>query len=95
MTEWTTISVRERTAARFNEMKDAQRAEHEGSRLTADQYLNMLLDRAEAAQDGPSAHDHNTEIDELTERLDKIESAANEAAEAAQRTERWMEELKR
>jgi hypothetical protein len=82
----TTISVDERTLERFNDKKAETKTDHTPE-LSADGFVNMLLDTLEKVEadgygDGTDSVDGEVP-DALADQLQRIETAATEARNAA------------
>lgn len=72
MQEWTTLSIKEETRDRFNEMREEM---EDGPRMTADLFLNSLMDTWDAVDDGC----YSKQLDEDT--LEEIKNAVSMAAD--------------
>jgi len=88
MAEWTSLSVKEGTRDRLNARKAEFNENQEGSvpDLSTDQFIEMLLDTLDAAEDG--YYDEDVATDKIEQSLETIE-------ERTGRIERTLEGLQR
>jgi len=86
MAEWTSLSVKEGTRDRLNARKAEFNDNQEGSvpDLSTDQFIEMLLDTLDAAEDG--YYDEGVATDKIEQSLETIE-------ERTGRIERTLEGL--
>jgi len=80
MGEWTTLSVRDSTAERFNELKQ-NTGDEETKPLTANEFLKSLLDAWE--ENGESIYGDFTALNDIKNQLDRIESAQGDTVSEA------------
>ena len=74
--EWTTISIRKRRRDRFNNLK-ADCNEHGVPEMSADQFLKVLMDTLEAAENGYYDAGGGVDVDELATKLeDALDTAS-------------------
>jgi len=97
MGDWTTLSVRKRTAERFHDEKDAMDAADPNTPdLTSDEFVNTLLDTLDHARDGGYDSDDSGEAefpDELYDQLQRIEAAATTAEDRTGSIESTLEAM--
>lgn len=74
MGEWTTLSVRENTQERFNELKE-QATDDNGPPVSADAFLGSLLDTWDAVDDEHYQDEARAEIiEDIREQLDGFDT---------------------
>lgn len=84
MGDWTTLSIRDSTAQRFNQLK-ADTNEPDVPEMTADLFLNSLMDTLEAVEDGHygeandplTMSDVDVIADQLADELEQLDSGSD------------------